>query len=113
MRKIIFFIILSALYNSGISQTKTMIVFKNGQKCYEALISMTDSIVFNVADTVRDVDGNTYRTIKIGNKIWMIDNLRTTRLNDGTVIPNVSTDNIKYANGISSSPSRALICMRS
>ncbi len=31
----------------------------------------------------------------------MMDNLRTTKLNDGTPIPNVSTDNINYANGIS------------
>ena len=78
-----------------------MIVYKNGVKYYEALVSQTDSIAFNAVDTVMDVDGNVYRTIKIGNKLWTIDNLRTTKLNDGTPIPNITTDNIKFADGVS------------
>ena len=78
-----------------------MVVYKNGVKYYEALVSKTDSIAFNAVDTVMDVDGNVYRTIKIGNKLWTIDNLRTTRLNDGAPIPNITTDNIKFADGVS------------
>lgn len=36
--------------------------------------------------SMTDEEGNTYRTIQIGSAIWMAENLRVTRLNDGTSI---------------------------
>ncbi|MBN1184467.1 MAG: T9SS type A sorting domain-containing protein [Bacteroidales bacterium] len=38
------------------------------------------------SQTVTDFDNNTYRTIALGDQIWMTENLRTTHYSDGTII---------------------------
>jgi uncharacterized protein (TIGR02145 family) len=49
---------------------------------------------------VLDVDGNYYRTVQLGNRIWMAEDLRTTKFNNGALIPNI-TDAQAWNNQIS------------
>ena len=42
-----------------------------------------------------DIEGNKYKTVRIGNQIWMAQNLKTTRFNDNSGIP-LFTDSIKW-----------------
>ena len=67
-------------------------------------INYSDEINFTTLDsiiqgdtTLIDFDGNEYQSIKIGNQLWMAENLRVTHYQDGTEIPNL-TDSIEWYN---------------
>lgn len=41
------------------------------------------------AGEVTDIDGNVYKTLMMGEQDWMVENLKTTRYDNGDPIPNV------------------------
>jgi uncharacterized protein (TIGR02145 family) len=57
----------------------------------------TSSSGIQYGNGVTDREGNSYQTVIIGNQEWMAENLKTTKYNDGTAIPNV-TDNNQWSN---------------
>ncbi|MBP7508642.1 MAG: fibrobacter succinogenes major paralogous domain-containing protein [Prolixibacteraceae bacterium] len=76
------------------------------------IIILTVSIIFNVScnddeelepqgfnfnpdvlyDSVSDIESNYYHTLEIDTITWMAENLRVTKLNDGTPIPEITDD---------------------
>ena len=52
----------------------------------DSLAQAMENFKFVCGGEIRDVEGNSYRTVKIGSQCWMQDNLRTTKYADGTSI---------------------------
>lgn len=64
-------------------------------------MSILMNIIINaqtVVGSVSDYDGNVYHAVRIGNQIWLQENMRCTHYPDGTLIPGVAAYNNTESN---------------
>jgi uncharacterized protein (TIGR02145 family) len=62
---------------------------------YRVIVTNSDTTGIQIlmlpnAGNVTDADGNVYQSVQIGNQVWAVSNLRTTKYNDNTSIPHVT-----------------------
>ena len=85
--------------SDGATAIDTLVFSKTGYGTIIIPIQSYTGVIDTVLGTepaVVDIDGNVYHSVRIGTQVWLRENLKTTRYNDGTAIPLV-TDSIKWS----------------
>lgn len=99
------FIALSMLFTGSLSNQimaqETMHIKKKDKTIISIPVSEIETISFSGAgnkneNTLKDIEGNVYKTVQIGKQLWMAENLKTKTLNNGSPIPLVTENKDWY-----------------
>lgn len=79
---------------------ESLLIFNTVTKCFETYVleewhtlwclESEEPEPFECEDIVTDIEGNDYQTVEIGEQCWFAENLKTTKYNNGSDIPNVT-----------------------
>jgi len=98
MKPIVAIIITMILFCDLTAAQDTLYIYKAGSIVTKRAVADIDSVIFYQptinppAGTATDIDGNIYNTVAIGNQVWMVENLKTTKYRNGEAIPNVTNN---------------------